>query len=61
MTKTRYQREPTQREQEFARLADDARKLRQEIQSMVRNRRRSDVRHLSADRPPEKPKPKKTR
>ncbi|MGE5815355.1 MAG: hypothetical protein ACM36C_12775 [Acidobacteriota bacterium] len=43
----RYRRELTHSDQELAKLADEARKLRQEIQSMVKYRRRSDVRRQS--------------
>lgn len=48
-TVDRYRRELTHSDQQLAKLADEARKLRQEIQSMVKHRRRSDVRSQSPD------------
>jgi hypothetical protein len=53
----RYRREITHPEQSLAKLADDAKRLRIEIQAMVKQRRRSDFRDLPVDRArPKKPR-----
>ena len=53
---TRYRRELTHSEREFARLAEEAKKLRQEMQAMVKHRRRSDLRNLESEPFPTKTK-----
>lgn len=45
----RYRREFTHSEQGLARLAEDAKRLRLEIQAMVKHRRRSDFRDVPVE------------
>lgn len=53
---TRYRRELTHSERDFARLAEEARKLREEMQAMVKHRRRADLRNLEIEPLPSKPR-----